>query len=98
MVRFCVRLMMLFCTACATYQIYAKSALQSFYSGDYTKAADILEPKSKEENKDQLLFLFDRGMALQLAGRYKESEKNWIDADQMSEVKDYTSLSAEAAS
>jgi hypothetical protein len=36
-------------------------------------------------------------MALQLAGDYKASEKDWISADHMSEVKDYVSLSTEAA-
>ncbi len=84
-------------TACSTYPHNAQDALSAFYSGDYPKAAELLEKKSQDDGKDQVLFLFDRGMALQLAGNYKESEKVLLQADRLTEVKDYTSLSTEAA-
>ncbi len=82
---------------CSTYQASTKKAQSAFYSGQYGEAAKELEKKAGEDGKDQLLYLFDRGMALQLAGDYKTSEKEWIMADHMSEVKDYVSLSTEAA-
>jgi hypothetical protein len=82
---------------CATYQTSSKDARSAFYSGRFSEAAKDLEVKANEDSKDQLLYLFDRGMALQLAGNYKDSEKDWIAADHMSEVKDYVSLSTEAA-
>ena len=68
-----------------------------FYRGEYAQAAKDLEAPSQEDGKDQVLYLFDRAMALQLAGDYKESEKEFILADKMTEIKDYVSLSTEAA-
>src|ERR1700733_2956911 len=82
---------------CATYQSATEKARKDFYDGKYAEAAKDLEAKANVDSKDQLLYLFDRGMALQLAGDYKASEKDWLAADKMSEVKDYTSLSTEVA-
>jgi len=88
---------LLLSSGCATYQSSTKSARSDFYGGRFADAAKALESKAHEDSKDQLLYLFDRGMALQLAGNFKDSEKDWIAADKMSEVKDYTSISTEMA-
>jgi hypothetical protein len=88
---------LLFVLGCASYPTNTLSAQNAFYAGDFDKAALLLEKPSKEEGKDQLLYLLDRGMSLQQAGRYKESQKDLLAADKMSEVKDYVSLSTEAA-
>jgi hypothetical protein len=82
---------------CATYQSSTEKARNAFFEGHFADAAKDLESKANEDGKDQLLYLFDKGMALQLAGDYKPSEKDWIAADRMSDVKDYVSLSTEAA-
>lgn len=87
---------LLLITGCATYAIHTSGAQNAFSAGNFDLAAEQLDLKSKEEGIDQLLYLFDRGMALQLAGRYKESCYDWLKADKMSEVKDYTSISTEA--
>ncbi|MBK9293860.1 MAG: hypothetical protein IPM57_05350 [Oligoflexia bacterium] len=87
-----------FLNGCATYPFQTQNAQSAIYAGDFDRAAQLLEEKAKQEGKDQLLYLFDRGVALQLAGRYKESSQNWLLADKLSEVKDYVSLSQEAAS
>lgn len=84
-------------SSCATYPTQNLPALSAFYNGDFEKSALTLEKPSQEDTKDQLLYLLDRGMALQLSGRYKDSYKDFLKADKMSEVKDYTSLSTEAA-
>jgi hypothetical protein len=82
---------------CATYQSSTKKALESFYEGKYGDAAKDLEGKANEDGKNQVLYLFDRGMALQLSGDYKDSEKTWELADKLTDIKDYISLSTEAA-
>ncbi len=87
-----------FINACSTYPFETQNAQNAFYSGDYDKAAQLLEKNAKEDSKDQLLYLYDRGMALHLAGKYRESEKMLLAADKMGEIKDYTSISAEIAS
>ncbi|MDZ4678660.1 MAG: hypothetical protein SGI74_14275 [Oligoflexia bacterium] len=90
-------LVLFYLTGCATYPFETKGAQNAFYSGDYVKAAADLEVKSKEDGKDQVLYLLDRAMALQLMGNFKESEKLFIQVDKLTEVKDYTSVSTEAA-
>ncbi len=87
-----------FFTACSTFKKNSNESHNAFENGDYELAAQLLEKKSKEDSKDQLLYLLDRATALQLAGHYEESSKDFILADRLSDVKDYTSLSAEAAS
>lgn len=87
-----------FVVGCATYPFETQNAQNAFYMREFEKAAAMLDVKAQEEGKDQLLYLFDRGMALQLAGKYKESSSDWLKADRLSEVKDYVSLSAEAGS
>ncbi len=82
---------------CSSYPFETQNAQNAFYMGDFDRAANLLDGKSKDDGKDQLLYLFDRGTALQLAGKYDESSRDWLKADKMSEVKDYTSLSTEAA-
>jgi uncharacterized protein len=89
--------LLLFSFGCATYQSNSRTARSDFYGGKFAEAAKALEAKANEDSKDQLLYLFDRGMALQLAGDYKDSEKDWLAADKMSEVKDYVSISTEVA-
>jgi hypothetical protein len=95
---FCLLFCLLFLsTGCSTYSTKTQHAQDLFYAGDYTKAYEVLEKPAQEEGKDQLLYLLDSGMALQLSDQLKASEKMFLAADRMSEVKDYVSLSTEAA-
>lgn len=71
-----------------------------FRDGDYEGAtARLKEGFEKEtlEGKDGLLYLLDLGLALHTAGKHEESAKYFRLADQAVEIKDYTSLSTEAA-
>lgn len=83
---------------CSTFGRKAQQAHNAFYGRDYLGAASMLEEESKKDGKDQLLYILDRAMALQAAGKYKESSKLFIQADRMTDIKDYTSLSGETAS
>ncbi|MCC6277836.1 MAG: hypothetical protein IT289_07990 [Oligoflexia bacterium] len=90
-------LVLFFLSGCAMYMSQTSDSQSAFYNGDFHRASDLLEAKSKEESKDQLLYLLDRAMALQLLGNFKESTQLFLKADKMTEVKDYTSISTEAA-
>ncbi|MCC7440091.1 MAG: hypothetical protein IT285_00570 [Bdellovibrionales bacterium] len=68
-----------------------------FRDGRYAEAAERLRAGLKEEGDgdDRLLYLMDLGLALHAAGDYAESTKVLLEADKLSEVKEYTSLSEE---
>lgn len=71
-----------------------------FRSGNYEGAAKRLEAGLKEEGvdgRDGLLYLLDLGLSYHSAGKYEESIKYFLLADKVAEIKDYTSLSTEAA-
>ncbi len=82
---------------CGNYTATTRAARDEFYAGKYTEAAKSLEKGAHEDSLDQLLYLFDRATALHQAGDYDGSNKDFAAADKMSEIKDYTSLSREAA-
>lgn len=50
-----------------------------------------------EDGRDQLLYLLDLGLVLHTQGKYQESNEYFLKADQVAEIKDYTSLSTEGA-
>lgn len=69
-----------------------------FRAGRYDEAADSLREglkKQGENGRDQLLYLLDLGLSLHAAGKYDESNKVFLDADKIAEIKDYTSLATE---
>jgi hypothetical protein len=71
-----------------------------FRAQQYDQAAQHLEAglaKAGEDSKDSLLYTLDIGLSLHSAGKYEESNKYFTRADQLAEIKDYTSLSKEAA-
>ncbi|MBI3542278.1 MAG: hypothetical protein HY075_03250 [Deltaproteobacteria bacterium] len=84
-------------SACGNYTSATRQARDEFYAGKYTDAAKLLEKGAHEDSLNQLLFLFDRATALHEAGDYEESIKDFARADKLAEIKDYTSLAAEAA-
>lgn len=83
---------------CATYQNKVQVARDSLANRDYQKALDSLKPLADEEGKDQLVYLLDYATALQIAGRLKESNQVFLQADRLSELVDYHSVSKIAGS
>jgi hypothetical protein len=70
-----------------------------FRSGHYVEAADRLKKgleNQGENGRDLLLFLMDVGLSLHSAGQYEESNKVFLRADKIAEIKDYTSIATEA--
>lgn len=86
-------LLTLVLTACATYQTKVGQARDEMRSGRYEQAIKMLEPLATKEGDDQLVYLLDYAVALQLAGRFDESIKAFLRAADIAEVKDYHSLS-----
>jgi len=71
-----------------------------FRDQEYGLAAERLRKGLEhqgDEGRDVLLYLMDLGLALHAAGDYRESNKVFLAADKMAEIKDYTSLAAEGA-
>ncbi len=71
-----------------------------FRQGNYDLAAERLKKGLEEEGvegRDGLLYLLDLGLSLHSAGKIEESTKYFLLADKAAEIKDYTSLSTEAA-
>ena len=77
---------------CATYQDHVGQARQQLASGEIEKALDSLRTKANQKSDDQLVYVLDYATALQYAGQISESNKYFFLADQLSEEKDYNSL------
>lgn len=84
--------------ACSMYQYRVSDARAALRKGNYNKAVEELKEYALKESDDQLVYLLDYAMALQYAGRYQESNQAFQLADQISEEKDYHSLSRIAGS
>ena len=72
-----------------------------FREGRYDEAADSLRAgleRQGESGSDYLLYLLDVGLSLHSAGKYAESNKYFLQADKIADIKDYTSLAAEGGS
>ncbi|HEY8270002.1 MAG TPA: hypothetical protein VIG33_03885, partial [Pseudobdellovibrionaceae bacterium] len=84
--------------SCATYQGKVAESRQHLASGQYAEAEKYLEPLANKENGDQLVYLLDYSVALQMGGKIKESAQALQRADRLAEFQDFTSLSRETGS
>ena len=85
-------------TGCASYQSKVNEAREALKVGDTSKAVADLEPLAKKENDDQLVYLLDYATALQIQGKYKESQDAFNRAERMADIQDYHSISRIASS
>jgi len=72
--------------------------MDAFERRDFSSAEAVYNAGADEDSKDQLVYLFDRGTIRFTAGQYEMSIKDFLLADKLSEIKDYTALGTEAAS
>lgn len=84
--------------SCATYQGKVSESRKLLETGNFTAAVEKLEPLATAEGSDQLIYLLDYGVALQLAGKTKESNSILIRSDKLAESLDYHSVSKVAGS
>jgi len=83
---------------CAGYSNRIQKPRMMFEVGQYDAAIDELKKLVEANDNDQLLYLMDLGMVYHSAGRYQQAIDVFLKADKLAEIKDYTSLSAEAGS
>lgn len=67
-------------------------------AGEAAAVAAELEKKADTPGDNQLLYMLEYGTALQAAGDYKKSNQYFLKADELSDVKDYFSLSRQMGS
>lgn len=83
---------------CASYQNKVGEARTLIQNGNFQAATDKLKPLATEKNGDQLVYLLDYAVALQLNGDLKESNNSFLQADKLAEQLDYHSVSRIAGS
>lgn len=83
---------------CATYQSKVQPAREALVRHEYTKAIEGLKPLAEKSSDDQLVYLLDYAVALQVAGQLKESNQVFMQADRLAELIDYQSISRIAGS
>lgn len=85
---------------CASARMEDRETSSLFRAGQYDQAASRLRrglANQGESGRDSLLYLLDLGLALHSGGRYADSNKVFLKANDIAEIKDYTSLSTEGA-
>jgi len=85
---------------CASARMADAESTRLFRDGKYEEAAEKLKDGLSAQlpnGRDQLLYLFDLGLALHSAGQLEESNKVLLEADKIAEIKDYTSLATETS-
>lgn len=84
---------------CASARVSDTESTRLFREGKYEESASLLREglqKQLPDGRDQLLYLLDLGLALHSAGQFEESNKVFLEADKVAEIKDYTSLATES--
>ena len=82
-----------FLGGCATFDRKADHARSLIRNRKADQVLNEYKEKAWKDSDDQLVYLFDYGTAAHISGQYKESNRALLLADQLSEVKDYHSLS-----
>ncbi len=76
-----IGLTLFLCAGCATYYQKTIKFQKSFISGDIEAANKILDQNKKAgKGKDRLLYLLQKGVVLQMLGRYEDSNRFFEDA------------------
>lgn len=78
---------------CSTFDYRADKAQELIRNNKLDDVIKEFKEKAWKDSDDRLVYLFDYGMAAQIARNYEESTKALLIADQLSEVKDYHSVS-----
>jgi len=78
--------------ACASYQTKVEDFRSALRSGKPEEAAKKIKEKAETEGDDQVVYLLEYGTALQLAGDYAASNRAFLKAEELTDIKDYHSL------
>jgi hypothetical protein len=88
----------MFTISCATYQGKVEKSRDLLKQGDYPAAVKNLEPLAQKQDGDQLVYLLDYAVALQLDGKVQESNRSLQQADKLADLQDYQSITRQAGS
>lgn len=79
--------------ACATYQSKLGDFRSALRDNRPAEAAEKIKEKAFKDGDDQVVYLFEYGTAQQIAKNYEESNKAFLKAEDLTEIKDYHSVS-----
>lgn len=79
--------------SCATYPSKVDHFLAYLSQGRPAEAASDIRDLAFKEGDDQVVYLLEYGTAQQMAGDYKESNKAFLKAEDLMDIKDYHSIS-----
>jgi hypothetical protein len=80
-------------TACATYQTQLADFRGALRDNRPAEAAAKIKDKAFKDGDDQVVYLLEYATAEQIARNYEESNKAFLRAEDLTEVKDYHSVS-----
>lgn len=78
---------------CASYPAEMREVKTRLRDGNPQAAAEVLKEKAFVDSDDQVVFLFEYGTAEQVSKDYKNSNRAFLLAEELTEIKDYHSLS-----
>lgn len=84
---------LLILTGCASYQTKVEDFRSNLRSGHPTEAAGKVKEKAEKPGDDQVVYLLEYATAQQLAGNFAESSKAFLKAEDLTDIKDYHSIS-----
>lgn len=95
---FAVSALLLAFLGCATYQDHVGKARSYLEQGKIDEALSDLSIRANRPSDDQLVYVLDYATALQFAEKYDESNTYFMQAEKLSEEKDYHSATRVAGS
>jgi tetratricopeptide (TPR) repeat protein len=78
---------------CASYQTKVKDFRNDLRTGRPEEAANNVKEKAWKDSDDQVVYLLEYATAQQLAKNYEESNKAYLRAEDLTDIKDYHSIS-----
>lgn len=79
--------------ACSTYQSKVSTPRNQLKTGQLNEATEGFKKLAEQPSDDQLIYLLDYATALQVTGRYKESNEIFLKADKLADLQNYFSVS-----
>lgn len=85
-------------SACSTYQMRVQKSVEEMRGGNFEAASFLIKEPAFQEGLDQVAYLLDYALLQHYAGDFEESNRAFHLVEDLTDVKDYISLSDEANS
>jgi uncharacterized protein len=86
---------LVFLSACASDRYWHSTGHAEFEKRNWDQAAEVYARDARDPGSNQLLFKLDQATALFAARKYEEAIPIFLEAEELAEIKDYTSISEE---